>query len=123
MVYPKLSSSKTIYNGNRLTVSQCRISAGPDFYFTQFNRITGEMWTWILKGGIENMRKLTAGCVLLILSTMISAFMLYSMRRQWLRQRQQRSFTASNSFSSSIFIFISGKFNTTCILPPPIERP
>lgn len=65
-------------------------STGPDFYFTQFNRITGEMWTWILNGGNENMRKLTDRYVLLILSTIISAIMLYSMRRQWLRQRRQR---------------------------------
>jgi hypothetical protein len=60
----------------------------PDYSYTQFQHITEEMWTWILNGGDANRLNLTSRYVLLILSTIISVFILYSLAQQWKRWKK-----------------------------------
>ncbi|NIM18387.1 MAG: hypothetical protein GTO45_40925 [Candidatus Aminicenantes bacterium] len=61
----------------------------PDFYYSQFKTITAEMWTWILNESEVNKLNLTARYVLLILSSIISVFILYSLVRQWKRWKKK----------------------------------
>jgi hypothetical protein len=62
--------------------------------------IAKELRTWILNGGDVNKQKLTVFYVLLILSTVISAVMLYSMIRQW-KRRQTGQNTQSTETTQS----------------------
>lgn len=72
----------------------------PTFHYNHFTHLTSELWTWILNENPVNKQKLTVFYVWSIFSTVISAVMLYSMMRQWLRWKADKS--GRNSLTNTL---------------------
>ncbi|MCK4762036.1 MAG: hypothetical protein KAW12_07545 [Candidatus Aminicenantes bacterium] len=63
--------------------------AEPAVFYKPFEKTTADLWTWMLNGNPVNKAKLTHFYVLLVLSTAVSAVLLYSMVKR--RQRMKGS--------------------------------